>query len=801
LENKTNKRFVLSNFIVTHNTSLLLGIDFALFGKGNKLIMTGENSCSVSLTYKNFFIERKKKPNSLKLVNKTNDEILYDECAQKTINNYFGKNFDTISYMKQNNINTFILMSPAEKLCFLETLAFENFDIELLKQNCNNKIKEYNSILIDTSNRLKITSEHFLKLEKPTIVNFPKKTKDKEKFITKINTKYKNTKIRIRKLTKEKEKIEEEIRDVIILDNLLKNNQKIIQDYEEEKEKLQRNVENNLFESEEKLTLYRKKLDYILSFKELVSLKKNYDSELKRMLEMQDNEMKEMTNELKNTQDIIWKEYKKNEIDNNIKENQEILKELDRIEELKKLLTKYAIKDNIEDLRNKIIELQNSLVEKKEILNKIIERGKTYVCPSCNSKLNLNDDKLILITDNQNNEEVSDIKKEILVLEETIKENTKILETETRKSEKIEEIKQELENIISTYEDIPEKKEIEEELEYLKNYKRKNIEFENKIERLNKKINERIFSPTLKALERDLENKKIKIKELETKKTEDYIYDNSIDEEEIRTFINVQNNEKTKLEENKTRISHIMKNLKILLEKNSECREEHLKKYSRQRNILEIEEEKLNICNDLEKQEKKLTEIENKIKTIEDYSKYLKELEIYEEWESKIEELKEKESIDEENYKNSLVLKEKINEAETSCISTLIDTINNYAQQYLEIFFPNESMIVKIQPYKNIKKNNSVKSQINIEVICKGIESDISSLSGGELARVILSYTLALSEISKCPFLLLDECTSSLDQDLTSTVLEGIRNNFGNKMVIIIAHQVISGEFDNRVEL
>ena len=74
------------------------------------------------------------------------------------------------------------------------------------------------------------------------------------------------------------------------------------------------------------------------------------------------------------------------------------------------------------------------------------------------------------------------------------------------------------------------------------------------------------------------------------------------------------------------------------------------------------------------------------------------------------------------------------------------------------------------------------------------MEADLSMLSGGELSRVILAYTLALGEMFNTPLLLLDECTASLDQELTDTVFQGIKENFNGKLVLIIAHQVVTGK-------
>jgi ABC-type transport system involved in cytochrome bd biosynthesis fused ATPase/permease subunit len=82
------------------------------------------------------------------------------------------------------------------------------------------------------------------------------------------------------------------------------------------------------------------------------------------------------------------------------------------------------------------------------------------------------------------------------------------------------------------------------------------------------------------------------------------------------------------------------------------------------------------------------------------------------------------------------------------------------------------------------------------------MEADLSMLSGGELSRVNLAYTLALGEIFNTPLMLLDECTASLDQELTSVVIEGIKENYAGKMVIVVAHQVIVGlSFDREIKV
>ena len=97
---------------------------------------------------------------------------------------------------------------------------------------------------------------------------------------------------------------------------------------------------------------------------------------------------------------------------------------------------------------------------------------------------------------------------------------------------------------------------------------------------------------------------------------------------------------------------------------------------------------------------------------------------------------------------------------------------------------------------KRSKKKTS-KPSINIRIEYKGMECNLNMLSGGELARVVLAYTLALAEMFNTPLILLDECTASLDQEMTGVVFDSIKDHFNGKLAVIIAHQVVSGVFDN----
>ena len=83
----------------------------------------------------------------------------------------------------------------------------------------------------------------------------------------------------------------------------------------------------------------------------------------------------------------------------------------------------------------------------------------------------------------------------------------------------------------------------------------------------------------------------------------------------------------------------------------------------------------------------------------------------------------------------------------------------------------------------------------------KGRECDHTSLSGGELQRLVLAFTLAFTERFNLPFLLLDECTSNLDAELTSEVVSVMKKYQHNRPVLLVAHQVVSGMFDKVVHI
>lgn len=145
--------------------------------------------------------------------------------------------------------------------------------------------------------------------------------------------------------------------------------------------------------------------------------------------------------------------------------------------------------------------------------------------------------------------------------------------------------------------------------------------------------------------------------------------------------------------------------------------------------------------------------------------------------------------------------KELVLKTEAISFSNTIHTLNTNLQTYLDAFFPDDPLEVKVLLRKTSKTTKVETTQVNLQVFYKNTEVDISTLSGGEYDRVVLAFALALTEMNTSPFIVLDECVSSLDQTTATTVCDFIREQCKGKLILLIAHQIVTGMFDQIISL
>lgn len=139
--------------------------------------------------------------------------------------------------------------------------------------------------------------------------------------------------------------------------------------------------------------------------------------------------------------------------------------------------------------------------------------------------------------------------------------------------------------------------------------------------------------------------------------------------------------------------------------------------------------------------------------------------------------------------------------AESIAFANTIQTLNTNVQHYLDAFFTDDSMEVKVALRKTSKTTKVETTQVHLNVYYKNMEVDIGTLSGGEYDRVVLAFALALADMNSSPFIVLDECVGSLDQETTSSVCDFIREQGKGKLVLLIAHQIVTGMFDQIIRL
>ena len=152
----------------------------------------------------------------------------------------------------------------------------------------------------------------------------------------------------------------------------------------------------------------------------------------------------------------------------------------------------------------------------------------------------------------------------------------------------------------------------------------------------------------------------------------------------------------------------------------------------------------------------------------------------------------------EHQYIKILLFKQKVVESEHESLQFMIDIINTHLSLFLQDFF-SESTGDPIQIVLELLHEK--RPQIDTIINYKGNRVDYKSLSTGEYARVKLAFDLTFKEILGEQIVMLDECTANLDQDLSTKIFNKIKTTFPTKTILVVAHQVVMGTFDNVLKL
>lgn len=776
-------------------TSILRGIFFALFGEGNKLQASGSSSCRVELEFDDLIIIRTKKPNRL-VVN----EVYEDESAQEIINKKFGDTFKITGYIQQNNLNSFILMSPLEKLAFLEKFAFRDVDLGKIKAKCKSYILQTSDSLVGIVSQLGMAKNVLEEIEKPVEKKFPLKCKksDRDKVQKNEIIRLKNCKVLISRTEKDVKKISEELADVRVLEATLATRKETLLNLDNTLSEINKEINELKYDGDDVLESLEKSLIIVLALRELYAVQTQISLDKSQLEEMRLEEESVMNNTLQEYKNVLWKDYSKDELLSTIDDLKKCLSDLVRIDSLSDELKKFGNLKDLEKNKKELITKEVELENKQHLYDKLYSQKGLYSCPSCCSKIRLVDDKLVLAKDvnEESKIDLKELKEEITILKQYITTLKKNIQSDENNLERKVTIQNEINNLCGSYEELPSLESVKEDLEYLREYQTTQTEIEKKKKDLEIAIKEERFSSSYFNFKKSFEKLESRKNSLQSKYGSEHPVTN---EEELRQKINTQKHKKEQLSVLKKRCSEttesILKCKKVL----ENASTNHKNKYDIIQTTNTLEKKMSELEKTVFELNEKKKNCEKNVYELEEWEKYQSSLNNYRGWEVKVKELELAQKIAENEHASATKLKDKILEAESIAMLNIIDSINSHARIYLDCFFPDNPISVNLQTFKETKK--STKPQINIEIEYKGMEADINMLSGGELSRVILAYTMALAEMFNTPLLLLDECTSSLDQDLTETVFNSIRENFNGKITLLIAHQVVMGTFDKIINL
>jgi len=765
-------------------SSILEAVLFALTGKGRNIITQGKKNCIVKIICNDgTVIIRKKRPNTLTV--KIPGGVTYeDDAAQGYINNVFTTNFETLGYLGQSGKNTsFVLMGPTDKLSFIEELAFHNIDICDIKSRTHELFKKEEEEFKKVSYKLELLSTQLDECNDTKLVKFPIKSTNKVESEEKI-------KDYIKKYSQDLEKISKKIKN----GNILEKNSEILNgkietlqpridsliDLDEQLNDELLNIDSDV---EKKLKVVVKTLKKIRRQRKIKELQNRISCNKSKIKELKNIELRELNDAI--NQLHCWEDQNKEEANISLDELEIQVDELkESIKIHNKIKRNYFDKDILAKTKkehDKLMEISDT--QKNEIrIAKLSE--KILVCPACDQSLRLQKRKLIIASEINTSKSKHQCQEE---LEETISQLEELdisLSDLSSKESTLKILKEEASKLPKSDKKLYTK--LLEKIDELSTYIHENTAKQKKRKSLQQKIDNEDYSSSVKELIRQLhiDEDKINSIKLDTdvinEDENDLLEKKDILQKEVFELENIKNKIKSN-KENVFKLTNDLKSIKDRLpDKTLEEIRNSLLKYTKQMTrITEKLEKNKTILQKIEMYKINITEINRQKKLNFDYQKYNEEEK----------ELRKRCSAAD-------MLRNKIKEAESICLHTFIQSIQDEVQIYLDEFFIKDPLMLKLSTYKELKKKKRSKPEINITIDYKGRDCSYNSLSGGELQRLILAFTLAFTERFNLPFLLLDESTSNLDQDLTSEVIEAIKKYQHSRPILLVAHQVVLGMFD-----
>lgn len=261
----------------------------------------------------------------------------------------------------------------------------------------------------------------------------------------------------------------------------------------------------------------------------------------------------------------------------------------------------------------------------------------------------------------------------------------------------------------------------------------------------------------------------------------------NINEEQLRDEININNQKKKDL-------NRLKKEIQTLMDE-----KERYEKSLETLTLLNLRNPEV-ILSDKNNVGVEIEQLETELPILRNYKIYIDKKSEKETLEKEISELKVQCRKKERKISSLDIITKLIKEAKSSSLSNTVDVINQNIRDYLNAFF-NDPISLIIDVFRELKNGNE-KPEVNIKIMYKDFDDlEIKNLSGGEISRISIAFLLTLNEMFNSKIIMIDEATSSLDENLTAKVIDCIKENCSNKIVMITAHQCVVGTFETTIEL
>ena len=178
-----------------------------------------------------------------------------------------------------------------------------------------------------------------------------------------------------------------------------------------------------------------------------------------------------------------------------------------------------------------------------------------------------------------------------------------------------------------------------------------------------------------------------------------------MEEEDIREEIEVQKEYKNRLDHTKG----VLLALELRYSDHENHRKQllldHCEKYNSKQTVQSLSEDIKIQQDNIRDYKVQIKDLQKTIQNIKEWQKYTEDQKNYQEWTDKINNLQCEENENRLKYSSIIMLKEKILEAESIAILNVIESINFHSQIYLDVFFTDSPILVRLVSVQKDCKN------------------------------------------------------------------------------------------------